>query len=175
MSFGRKRNWYVIFCKPHQEIPVNNSLVAKGFEVFYPAYCVRRNKSRISKLKPFFPRYLFVKADLAADGTSALDWIPGAVGLVRYGDTPAIVPQYVVDELKKRLAELSPVGEHKFCHIEPGDHVRIVRGPFAGYEAIFDASLGGSQRVQVLLEMLDRQVKVSINQNAIESFSSLNC
>ncbi|MEZ4515906.1 MAG: hypothetical protein R3C44_03375 [Chloroflexota bacterium] len=35
-----------------------------------------------------------------------------------------------------------------------GDPVRIVSGPFEGYEAIFDARLPGTDRVQVLLAFL---------------------
>jgi hypothetical protein len=38
----------------------------------------------------------------------------------------------------------------------------------AGYEAIFDLQLSGSERVQVLLEMLGRLVKVTVNTSAIE-------
>lgn len=46
--------------------------------------------------------------------------------------------------------------------------MRITHGPFAGYEAIFDMRLSGSERVQVLLQMLGRLVKVQVNAGAIE-------
>jgi transcription antitermination factor NusG len=43
--------------------------------------------------------------------------------------------------------------------LEPGDRVRIVEGAFEGYEAIFDATLPGKERVQVLLSYLSEQPK----------------
>jgi transcription antitermination factor NusG len=47
--------------------------------------------------------------------------------------------------------------------LKQGDPVSISEGPFAGYKAIFDTRLSGSQRVQVLLEVLrDQQLRVEL-------------
>jgi transcription antitermination factor NusG len=47
--------------------------------------------------------------------------------------------------------------KNPFDGLKPGDAVEIRSGPFAGYEAIFCAQLRGSERVQVLLKVLQAQ------------------
>jgi len=78
------------------------------------------------------------------------------------------VPDSVVHELKRRVAEIRAAGGLTFDGLKAGDAVRITQGPFAGYEAIFDMRLSGPERVQVLLTMLGRLVKVQVNAGAIE-------
>jgi transcription antitermination factor NusG len=47
--------------------------------------------------------------------------------------------------------------------------VAIHAGPFAGYEAIFDLRLSGSDRVRVLLKMLNnRNLPVELDSKQIE-------
>ncbi len=160
--------WYVIQSKPCKENQVYAYLTAEGFEVFYPTLRVTPVNPRSSKIRPLFPRYMFVHADLEEVGVSALQWVPFAVGLVQFDGYVAPVPEHVIHELKRRVAEIEEAGGLVFEDLQTGDPVRIVQGPFAGYEAIFDLRLSGSERVQVLLEMLGRLVKVQINANAIE-------
>jgi len=164
------RNWYVIFCKPHQEKQVCASLTDKGCEVYYPTCIVRTDPLRPPKEQSFFPRYLFVRAAAESVGISVFNWIPGAIGLLKYGDAPAIVPDQVIDQLKERISMSAAAYERRGCPYKNGERVRIVGGPFAGYEAIFDLSLRGIERVRVLIKMLNRPVTVDLNVNAIEKF-----
>lgn len=54
--------------------------------------------------------------------------------------------------------------------LKPGDGVVIHSGPFAGYEAIFCSRLHDSERVQVLLKVLqDRTVRVHLQVNQIKT------
>lgn len=161
-------SWYVIHSKPRKENQVNAYLRTQGFETFYPTLHVQPVNPRASKIRPYFPRYLFVHADLDEVGVSALQWVPGAIGLVSFDGQPVPVPEYVVHELKRRVAEIRAAGGLVFDGLQPGDAVRITQGPFAGYEAVFDMRLSGSERVQVLLQMLGRLVKVQVNAGAIE-------
>lgn len=69
-----------------------------------------------------------------------------------------------MSELKTQLATLEAISEVPFKH---GETVRITGGLFAGYEAIFDYQLSGSERVQVLLAFLSnypQRIKLDINQ-----------
>lgn len=160
--------WYVLHSKPRKEGQVNAYLQAQGFETFYPTLRVEPVNPRASKIRPYFPRYLFVHADLDEVGVSALQWVPGAIGLVQFDGHVVPVPDSVVHELKRRVAAIEAAGGLTFDGLQPGDPVRITHGPFAGYEAIFDMRLSGSERVQVLLQMLGRLVRVQVNAGAIE-------
>ena len=127
MADTQSKQWYVIFCKPHQENQVCHYLGIKGFETYYPTYRVQHDNSRSPKVKPFFPRYLFVRADLDETATSVLNWIPGAVGLVTYGDTPASVPQHIVNELKDRSLERDTNARSPCRRMRRGEPVRILQ------------------------------------------------
>ncbi len=145
--------WYVLRTKAKKERFVYQQLVAQRVTLFFPAVRVKPVNPRAAKIRPYFPGYLFVQADLDVLGQNAFSWLPGVVGLVRFGDEPTAVPDNVVNELRVRLAELSLAQQEPF---QPGERVRIVEGPFAGYEAIFDLRLPGKERVQVLLSFLSK-------------------
>ena len=164
--------WYVLHSKPHKENQLNAYLQSQKLETFYPTLRVQPVNPRASKIRPYFPGYLFVRADLDEVGLSALQWIPGAIGLVSFDGRPGTVPDHVIRELRQRTERIQAAGGLTLDGLKQGDPVRITHGPFAGYEAIFDLRLSGSQRVQVLLEMLGRLVKVRTSANAIEKRSA---
>ena len=70
--------WYALQTKPRKEMQVNSYLSSHRIEVFYPTAAVKPVNPRASKVRAYFPNYLFVKADLEAIGLSALQWVPGA-------------------------------------------------------------------------------------------------
>jgi len=160
--------WYVIQSKPRKENQVNAYLKAEGFEVFYPTLHVKPVNPRSSKIRPLFPRYLFVHADLNEVGKSALQWVPFAIGLVQFDGHATPVPDNVIHEIRRRVQDIKDAGGLTFDGLQPGDPVRITHGPLAGYEGLFDLRLSGSERVQLLLEMLGRQVRVQVDANTIE-------
>jgi transcription elongation factor/antiterminator RfaH len=166
------QHWYVIRSKPRRERFVVDQLSGQGLEVFYPAVRVHPVNPRSAKERAYFPSYLFAHLDLAAVGVNRVRWLPAAVGLLEFGGEPAIVPDTLIAQLKLRVASIQSVGGLTFDGLQPGDVVKITSGPFAGYEAIFDLRLKGSERVRVLLEMLRRQVSVEIDAGSIRKARS---
>jgi transcription elongation factor/antiterminator RfaH len=160
--------WYVLHSKPRKESQLDTYLQSQGFETFYPAIRVNPVNPRAAKIRPYFPGYLFVHADLDQVGVSALQWIPGAIGLVMFGGQPATVHQRVIQQLKQHLNEIKTAGGLTLDGLKQGDPVRLTSGPLAGYEAIFDMRLSGSERVQVLLEILGRQVRLKVDAGTLE-------
>ncbi len=163
-------HWYALNVKPHKERTVTEWLETReDMEVFFPALRVKPVNPRAAKIRPYFPGYLFVRLDLEEEGQNALRWTPGTRGLVSFGDMPAIVPDNLIQDLRKRLIELNKIGGQQPPKFSPGDRVRITAGPFSGYLAIFDENLQDQQRVQVLLEFLSRQThRVQLDSDVIE-------
>lgn len=162
--------WYALNVKPHKERMVSEWLEnQEEMEIFFPAMRVEPVNPRSSKIRPYFPGYLFVRLDLSEEGQNALRWTPGTRGLVRFGDVPAVVPENLIHELRKRIIELNKVGGRNRPQYSPGDRVRITEGPFSGYQAIFDEELQDDERVQVLLKFLSDQThKMQLNRKDIE-------
>jgi transcriptional antiterminator RfaH len=155
--------WYVLRAKPHRERFVAEQLQGQGVEVFYPAVRVNPVNPRAARERAYFPGYLFVHTDLAALGANVLNYQPGAVGLLEFGGEPALVPPALIAQLKRHLANIQAAGGLALAELQPGDAVKIIAGPFEGYAAIFDVRLKGSERVRVLLELLQRQVVVELD------------
>ncbi|MCC7361485.1 MAG: hypothetical protein IT317_18505 [Anaerolineales bacterium] len=161
------RRWYVIRAKPRRERFVRDQLQGQGLEVFYPAVRVHPVNPRAAKERAYFPGYLFVHLDLEAVGANRLRWLPAAVGLLEFGDEPAVVPEALVSQLRRRIADIQAAGGLVFADLKPGDAIEITSGPFAGYQAIFDLRLKGAARVRVLLDLLRRQVAVELDAGSI--------
>lgn len=147
-------NWYVLSIKAHKEQPVHQYLESNQIKAYLPTMRVKPVNPRSRTTRPFFPGYMFVNIDLDREGENRLRWIPGTRGLVRFGNHPAIVPENLIAELRKRVAALNKAGA-KQKRLQKGDRVRIINGPFKGYEAIFNTHLSARDRVQVLLAFLN--------------------
>jgi transcriptional antiterminator RfaH len=162
--------WYALKSKPRKEDAAWRQALSQGFVVFYPRLRVHPVNPRSRKLRPYFPGYLFVQADLAQAGVSVFQWMPHTLGLVSFGGEPAVVPDNLVQALEKRVEEINAAGGETFYGLKPGDLIWIHDGPFSGYEAIFDAQLPGSERVRVLLEFLGnrRRVMLELDTSQIE-------
>jgi len=161
-NIDAKQSWYVIYCKLRKERQVYAQLCAQSIEAFYPTIRVKPVNPRSSKIRPYFPRYLFVCANLEKIGIGALQWIPGVQRLVQFGGEPASVPDEVIEALKQRITELNKKG-YRLKTFQPGTPVQINSGALTGYRAIFDKHLSGDDRVLVLLDVLSRPVNVEVN------------
>ncbi len=158
--------WYALRCKPRKEEVVWRQVRTQGFESFYPRLRVQPVNPRSRKVQPYFPGYMFVKVDIIEVGLSTFQWMPHAVGLVCFGEEPAIVPDNLIYEIQRRVDEITAAGGELFEGLQPGDKVYISDGPFAGYEAIFDARVPGSERVRVLLHFLNNQRQLPVELKA---------
>ena len=163
--------WYVLRSKPNKERIVWQQVQARGIETFYPRLKVRPVNPRARKIKPYFPGYLFVRADLDEVGLSTFQYMPYAVGLVCFGGEPAYVPEALINAIRLRVGgEIAEAGAGITGDFKRNDPVWIHDGPFVDYEAIFDTRISGSERVRVLLQMIDgRNIKVEMYAAQIET------
>jgi transcription antitermination factor NusG len=156
-------SWYCIRSKPNKEEFLCNQLVAREIEVFYPRLRVKPVNPRASKIRPYFPGYMFVYLNLDEIGLSTLQWMPGALGLVFYGNEPVPVQEDLINAIRKRVEAANASREAWLSGLKPGDTVRVIAGPFAGYEGIFDLRLAGSERVRIFLSFLEQgRMKVDL-------------
>ena len=116
-----------------------------------------------------FPRYLFIHL-----GTGVDDWGPirstlGVSTLVRFGQTPARVPDVLIHALRnKEGADGVQILPSNI--LKKGQKIRIAEGPFEDYEGLFEAQTG-RDRVVILLNILEKQARLEIEQHKIEVIS----
>jgi transcriptional antiterminator RfaH len=157
-------HWYAMYTKPHKERQVKGLLRQQGIETYLPT--VRRKYRRRGRPDQvvFFPCYLFARVDFDATPRSDIAWMPGIRRIVGVGDQPAIVPDEIVEMVRRRLKgtdEVDPDGPRQ------GDRVRITSGPLKDLEAVFDQPLSAADRVRILLDVMGRMTPVDIDRSEI--------
>ena len=161
-------SWYVIRSKPNKEEFLAEQLAAYGIRFFHPRIRVKTVNPRACKVKAFFPSYLFVEVDLETTSASTLHWMPGAVNLVTFDGMPAPVPDTLISAIERQVEQINASQENFVKGLKLGDVLVILGGSFAGYEAIFDGHLSGRERVQVLLNFLQkRQLPLELGEQEI--------
>ena len=156
-------NWYALRTKPRKEKIVCNLLRDRQIEVFYPQFRVHPVNPRANKYRSYFPGYLFVQLESGQLNQSSIQWMPHSLGLVSYGDEPAVIADHLIGAIHRRIEEIASAGGEIFAGLKPGDSIMVDHGPFKGYEGLFDVRLPGSERVRILLKFLNsRRVPVEI-------------
>ena len=156
--------WYVVHCKPLKEWLAAKALEGHfGLKVYLPEIR-RRFRGQIQRA-PFFPRYLFIRANLERVPVSSINTTPGVLRLVTFGELPQPVLPAAIEFIHRQVDELNNRGgltEHGFA---PGDPVWLKGGPFQGLQALFVGPMKPTERVWVLIDFLGslREAQVDID------------
>lgn len=138
-----------------------------GFETWCPRIRERRIiRGRRTIVTPaLFPGYVFVLVTLQ---WHAIKRTPYVVRLIMHGETPARVPDRVLDELRAR--ERNGVIElpQPPPRLRAGARVRVVGGPFRGHLGLC-AGMAPRERVVVLLSLLGSKTRVTLSAGDVEA------
>jgi transcriptional antiterminator RfaH len=162
------KRWYLVYCKPRQEKTALLNLARQGYESYLPLMREprRRHGRRVSVVAPMFPRYLFVHLDQTTDNWGPIRSTVGVASMVRFGQRATPIPDSLIDCLRGREDE-EGIQNVMPEALKSGARVRILDGPFTGYEGIFQVRTG-KERVVVLLDILGRQARASVDESALE-------
>lgn len=154
--------WFAVFSKPRREVEATEQLERQGFTTFLPRVRARRRLRGQWRavVEPMFPRYLFLQAIPGLDDLRPIRSTHGVVGLVRFGGEPRPVSETLIAELQ-RLCAVDDGALNLPEPLVPGSRVRILKGPFAGYEAEL-LSQNGDNRARVLLQLLGQVHAVQV-------------
>lgn len=158
-GFARPGAWYLLEIKRHCETRARAYLHSKGIVAYLPMTHHWPRPAVGGAIGPLFPGYLFVRLDLRADHR-AVSSAFGVKRFVAFGDEgPRDVPAAIIDLLREREDDDGLVR----CETAAtGDPVTITHGPLKAYQGVIAAQLSGRERVIVLLELLQRQVRVEV-------------
>ena len=159
-------SWYLIHSKPRQEALALDNLQRQGYECYLPLISVEklRRKLLVPADEPLFPRYFFIRLDASQQGKSwnPIRYTTGVSRLVSFGNVPAKVDDALVSAIQAQLQNLP----QQQPHFGPSEHLRISHGPYAGLDAI-DQTVDGIARVMVLIEIMSKQVRLSIEPGSL--------
>ena len=165
---ARAARWFVAHTQPNAEARAVLNLERQGFATYLPRYLKRRRHARRVDIVavPVFPRYVFVAIDLARQRWLSIRSTIGVSRLVCQGDAPLAVPHGIVDALIRRHDEAGFVQLMAPLGLRVGDKVRVLGGAFEESLGLFEA-ITDEQRVTILLDMLGRKVRVTLDSGLI--------
>lgn len=156
------KQWYLIQCKPRQDMRALEHLERQGYQCLLPTHELERlHKGKRQQLtEPLFPGYLFIHLDRVDD-----NWLPirstrGVNQIVSFGGRPTPVPDSVLGQLANRDSTAAPL-------LSPGDRVFINEPGLEALEAIF-LEPDGEGRVLLLLKLLQRDLTVKVPLSCID-------
>jgi transcriptional antiterminator RfaH len=156
--------WYAVYCQPRKERIAAISLTEQlGLMVYLPEM-KRRSHGHVQYI-PFFPCYLFVRADLRVVTAKRINTMAGVLRLVTFAEEPAPLSAKVIEALRQRVDSFNIQGGQLNHSFRPGDMVRLKGGALHGLEAAFIGPLKAAERVRVLINFLGgpRQVDVHVD------------
>ena len=153
------QDWYLIRTKTGGERVAQNQLQHVVERTLLPLgkMQVRQRDRTFQRIGPIFPCYIFAFFSLAHRARQ-IRYTPGVRDIVRFGEQAAVVPVWVIDELVARCAQ-GPVDLLKPA-FSKGTPVKVLRGPFREFHAVFDGYLSGVERVAVLLSIMNAERRV---------------
>jgi transcriptional antiterminator RfaH len=155
--------WGVARTHGGEEARARENLERQGYNVRLPRYretVVRRGR-RVVELVPLFPRYIFVDV---SQGFRSIFGTRGVAELFMWGEKPALV----------RDAEMQAI----MAGADAEDVVALPADPLVGKKVLVRSGvcadmvglcegMSGAQRVRVLLKMLGRDVRVTLDRHCV--------
>lgn len=164
--------WYVVHTKPQQELLASAMLEDQcHLTVFLPE--VKQKYRGKMRLRPFFPGYLFVEADLDVVEYTAINSTPGVIRLVAFEQRPLPLRAGIVEEIRQTVERINNEGGLPPENYQAGESVRLTDGPLEGLQAVFVKHLRPKERVLVLLKFLGQENEVELDLSEIERASTV--
>jgi transcription termination/antitermination protein NusG len=170
------KKWYVLRAIGGKEKKVKEYVeneIAKGdlqgfvTQVLIPQEKVYqiRNGKKISKERSFYPGYILIEAQLAGEVVHILRNIPNVIGFL--GDTkggdPVPLRQNEVNRILGKVDELADNGEELNVPFIIGETVKVIDGPFNGFNGTIDIINEEKKKLQVMVKIFGRKTPLELS------------
>ena len=168
-----KRGWYVVHTYSGfegrvkasiQERVTSLGLADKIAQVLVPTENVVELREGRKKVvaKKFFPGYVLVEMELTDETWQLIKNTPKVTGFVGGGDKPAPLSSEEVETLLKQL-DAGTAAPREKAQFQKGDSVRIIDGPFLGFNGVVDDVNPDQEKVKVLVSIFGRATPVELS------------
>ncbi len=120
---------------------------------------IKEGKKRTST-KKFFPGYVLVEMDLDEQTEQMIKTTPKVTGFLG-GAQPSPLPEAEVEHLLKQV-EAGTAAPREKTQFSKGDPVRIIDGPFLGFNGVVDGVNTAQSKVKVLVSIFGRATPVEL-------------
>ncbi|HEB04764.1 hypothetical protein LCGC14_0323850 [marine sediment metagenome] len=168
MSQAVIAKWYLIQCKPRQEVRAEVNLRNQDYTCYLPLHQVERQRhgKAVSLSEPLFPGYLFIKLCEFTESWHPIRSTRGVLRLVTFANQAVPLSDQLLNNIRGRVEQHS-LGKPIFAS---GDGVALTTGPLRDLDAIF-SSLDGEERAIILISLMHRQQQMSVPLKALRSIA----
>lgn len=161
--------WYVIHTNQKQEDRAVQNLSILGINTLNPKIKERRYNSftglPIILKSPLFPGYIFARFKIN-ELFHKIRYTRGIREVVNINGTPIPIEEKVMALIQSKINNdgLVDISEEP----KPGDKVKVMTGPFKDFTGLFENRVNAGERIRILLENVNYQVRVEINSDIVE-------
>lgn len=119
-----------------------------------------RNGIRREVERRVFPGYVLVNMIMDEDSWYVVRNSPGVTGFVGMGNKPTPLSPEEVSKIMQRIESDQPKLKVSF---HPGEHVRIMSGPFAEFSGIVEEIDADKGKAKVLVSFFNRETPVEVD------------
>lgn len=162
----KSRIWIVANSHTNQERLALEHLTRQNYETYCPMIIRRRSHARRVDMapRPLFPGYLFISHEPGHTRWRPILSTVGVRTLVHFGETLGTISDDFIHSLRQREKDGLIANPEPSYHV--GQQVRLAAGPFDGVVATI-LSLGEKERLVVLLDIMQRQVRVKVRTDQV--------
>jgi transcriptional antiterminator NusG len=177
-------NWYVIRAIAGQEKKVKQyiesevdrlKLNAMVEDVMIPTEKVfeMRNGKKRSRERNFMPGYMLINADLQPEVIEAIRDVPGVIGFLGAdkGKTPQPLQESEVNKILGQVDEAKDRGEVMENPFVIGEQVKVMDGPFNGFDATIEEIDEDRKRLKVTVKIFGRSTPLELKFLQVERIS----
>ena len=163
------KHWYAIQTKHTKEFQAELNLMNQNYITYLPKTLkyIESNKEIKKILKPLFSNYIFVLIDNLKDDWSKINYTRGVKKIVNFDGSFPYVPNEIINELKSKeingLISLS-----KMAILNLGTLCKINNKSFFNRLCKIK-KIYKNNKVQVLLNFLENEIKYLVSKEDIES------
>jgi len=154
-----QKKWYVVQTKPSQEKKVTFYLTQKGINTYFPktqTYIYKGLKG-YKNTKPLFPGYIFAQCERKE--VYHVCWTRGIKKVLWKNTQPQPISEELIYSIKSVASKDGLIRRERF---KKNDLVTIKTDPFKDILVIFDHWESDKERVCLLLNLINAQIRVSL-------------
>ena len=177
--------WYVVRVVGGQESKVRerikNEIKRLGLSDFVQQLIVPSEKivqinngKKVYKEKIFFPGYVIVHANLSGEIPHAIKDVSGVVGFLgeTKGGDPVPVREIEINRMLGRIDKSIEQMENISIPYEVGEAVKVIDGPFNGFDGIIENIDQGKRKVEVMVKIFGRKTPLELSYMQVDKVVS---
>jgi len=130
-----------------------------------------RNGKRVVKEKNRFAGYVFVEAELVGEVQPRLRNVPNVLGFLSDTKTntkPMPLRPIEVNQMLGTVDELQEIPEDIIIPFEVGESVKVVEGPFTGFDAVIEEINNEKKKLKVSVKIFGRKTPLELGYMQVE-------